>query len=235
MSETRPGRAPLNPRDGGAHPADALSPADACAFQRPAPISHWFLPSARVKLTRHHRGFICIPPSGLPQPVAPGWNEGPWAVPSGFAPRSYPQRTLRRGQAPRTGPGPTPSTSSRTSPVTSTQLNRPRVATARTSSPAVLAPRRRPGGPTGPQRTAAPTPAQPRRGDRRATTGRNSPANWASANNSPSASRIRIARHPSGNAARATRAVPARIARLDRGHIVIVDRLWSLVRSAAHP
>jgi hypothetical protein len=63
----------------------------------------------------------------------------------------------------------------------------------------------------------------------------NNPANCVSSNSAPSASRIRIARHPFGNAARATCAVPAGIARLDRGHIVIIDRLWSAVRSAAHP
>jgi hypothetical protein len=58
----------------------------------------------------------------------------------------------------------------------------------------------------------------------------NNPANWASSNSAPSASRIRIARHPLGNAARATCAVPAGTAWLDRGHIVIIDRLWALVR-----
>jgi hypothetical protein len=46
---------------------------------------------------------------------------------------------------------------------------------------------------------------------------------------------MRIARHPFGNASRATCAVPAGIAWPDHGHIVIIDRLWSLVRPAAHP
>ena len=62
-------------------------------------------------MTRRHRGFTAIHPSGLPQPVTPGWNGDPWAFPSGFAPRSYPRRTPRRGRSLRTGPGTTPSTS----------------------------------------------------------------------------------------------------------------------------
>ena len=32
-------------------------------------------------MTRHHQGFIRIHPSGISQPVTPGWNEGPWAIP----------------------------------------------------------------------------------------------------------------------------------------------------------
>jgi hypothetical protein len=62
----------------------------------------------------------------------------------------------------------------------------------------------------------------------------NSSVNWASSNSAPSASRIRIARHPFGNACRAACAVPAGTAWPDRGHIVIIDRLWRLVHSAAH-
>ena len=32
-------------------------------------------------MTRRHRGFTHVHPSGLPQPVAPGWNGSPWAFP----------------------------------------------------------------------------------------------------------------------------------------------------------
>lgn len=91
-------------------PASTVRSAPA-AFQRPVPITRWRYPSAGVCLTRHHRGFICIHPSALPQPVIPGWNGNPWASTSGFAPRSCPRRTLRRGQTVHTGLGPTPSTS----------------------------------------------------------------------------------------------------------------------------
>jgi hypothetical protein len=91
-------------------PASTVRSAPA-AFQRPVPITRWCYPSAGVCLTRHHRGFICIHPSALPQPVIPGWNGNPWASTSGFAPHSCPRRTLRRGQTVHTGLGPTPSTS----------------------------------------------------------------------------------------------------------------------------
>jgi hypothetical protein len=91
--------------------AKVAQPAPA-ASQRPVPIPRWTLPSAGLFVTRHHRGFIHIHPVGLPQPVAPGWNEGPWAFSPGFAPRDYSQRTLGRRQALYTGPSPTPSTSS---------------------------------------------------------------------------------------------------------------------------
>ncbi len=85
-------------------------------------------------MTRHHRGFTCIHPSGLPQPVTLGWNKGPWALSSGFAPRGYPRRTPRWGQALHTGLGP-PLDSSRVSLVASTPLKRPHVATAQCNSP----------------------------------------------------------------------------------------------------
>ena len=81
------------------------------ASQRPAPISRCNIPSAEVLMTRRQRGFTSIHPSGLPQPVTPGWNGSPWASSSGFAPRSYPRRTPRRGRSLRTGPGTTSSTS----------------------------------------------------------------------------------------------------------------------------
>jgi len=38
-------------------------------------------------------------PAVFSSPVTPGWNESPWALTPGFAPRSYPRRTPRRRQA----------------------------------------------------------------------------------------------------------------------------------------
>jgi hypothetical protein len=61
-------------------PARFLRPAPA-ASQRPVPISRRINPSTGVLMTRRRRGFTCVHPSGLPQPVTPGWNEGPWAFP----------------------------------------------------------------------------------------------------------------------------------------------------------
>jgi hypothetical protein len=66
-------------------PVKSLRSAPA-AFQRPVPISRWNNPSARVLMTRHHQGFICIHPSGISQPVTPGWNGNPWAMPQASHP-----------------------------------------------------------------------------------------------------------------------------------------------------
>ena len=82
MRQVRPGWAPSVPRgrwcaparpdSSGRHPPPCngrpLSPAGA---------SH----RAEVPMTRRHRGFTCVHPSGLPQPVTPGWNRDPWAFP----------------------------------------------------------------------------------------------------------------------------------------------------------
>ena len=98
------------------------------ASQRPAP-NFPLLPPIGGNLddeasTRIH----VLHPSGLPQPVILGWNADPWAYSSGFAPRSYPRRTPRRGRSLRTGPGTTSSTSVEPPPMSTTQLMRPRVA-----------------------------------------------------------------------------------------------------------
>ena len=65
------------------------------ASQRPFPISHCINPSAGVLMTRRHRGFTCVHPSGLPQPVTPGWNGGPWSIPRASHPAVT--RDARRG------------------------------------------------------------------------------------------------------------------------------------------
>lgn len=131
MSEMRPGWVSSEPRGRRCAPGwrARAQPAPA-ALLRPVPTTRWCFPSAGACMTRHHRGFICIHPSGLPQPVTPGWDEGPWALTSGSAPHGYPRRTLRRGQALHTGLGP-PLDISRVSLVASTPLKRPHVATAR--------------------------------------------------------------------------------------------------------
>jgi hypothetical protein len=112
--------------------ASTIQPAPA-TFLWPVPTTRWYCPSAGVCLTRHHRGFIRIHPSALPQPVTPGWDEGPWALASGFAPRGCPRRTLRWGQALHTAWDP-PFDIRRVSLVASTPLKRPHVASARGNS-----------------------------------------------------------------------------------------------------
>lgn len=109
MSETRPGRVPSVPRGRWcapgrrALPGRHLSPFNDRSLY---PAVNFHL--ARLILTRRHQGFIRIHPSGLPQPVTPGWNGNPWTITPGFAPRSHPRCTLRRGWALRTGPGTIP-------------------------------------------------------------------------------------------------------------------------------
>ena len=76
------GGRPLNPGDGGALPAGQVRPAGTRRLPAAGPCSPAFCdPPAEVLMTRRHRGFTCVHPSGLPQPVAPGWNGGPWALP----------------------------------------------------------------------------------------------------------------------------------------------------------
>ena len=76
------GGCPLNPGDGGALPASQVPLTGTCRLPAAGPCSPASCdPSAEVLMTRRHRGFTCVHPSGLPQPVAPGWNGGPWALP----------------------------------------------------------------------------------------------------------------------------------------------------------
>ncbi len=84
------------------------------------------------------RGRRCDP-SALPQPVTLGWDEGPWALASGSAPRGYPRRTLRWGQALHTGLGPTLRHQSSLLWVASTPLKRPHVASARSNTEGPMA------------------------------------------------------------------------------------------------
>jgi hypothetical protein len=96
MRQTRPGWAPSEPRDGGALPPGQVPPSGTrrLATARslsPAGASH----RAEVPMTRRHRGFTCLHPSGLPQPVTPGWNRDPWAFPRASHPAVT--RDARRG------------------------------------------------------------------------------------------------------------------------------------------
>ena len=66
------GGRPLNPGDGGALPAGQARPAGTRRLPAAGPCSPAFcLPPAEVLMTRRHRGFTCVHPSGLPQPVVP--------------------------------------------------------------------------------------------------------------------------------------------------------------------
>jgi hypothetical protein len=123
------GGRPLNPGDGGALPAGQVRPAGTRRLPAAGPCSPAFcLPPAEVPMTRRHRGFTCVHPSGLPQPVVPRVEREPLGLSPGFAPCSYPQRTPGRGRSLRTGPGTTSPTYA-DPPSTSTTIHmRPHVA-----------------------------------------------------------------------------------------------------------
>ena len=79
--EMRPGWVPSRPRDGGAHPAGSLSPpAGACRFPAASPTRPTATTHQRGStMTRHHQGSLTFTRPVFPSPVAPGWNEDPWA------------------------------------------------------------------------------------------------------------------------------------------------------------
>jgi hypothetical protein len=98
------------------------------ASQRPVPGPHCSFPSAGLHVTRHHRGFTCVHPSGLPLHL---WLlDGTAALGLdhlSFAPRRYQRRTSGWGQAIEHRPG--LHLRHRRPPIdASTQLVRPRVA-----------------------------------------------------------------------------------------------------------
>jgi hypothetical protein len=83
------GGCPLYPGDGGALPPGQIPPGGTCRLTAAGPylpLKHPIGGSANDEAsTRLH----AIHPSGLPQPVAPGWNGNPWAFHPGLrTPRS---------------------------------------------------------------------------------------------------------------------------------------------------
>jgi hypothetical protein len=123
------GGRPLNPGDGGALPASHIPPAGTRRLPAAGPCSPAFCnPPARVLMTRRHRGFTHVHPSGLPQPVVSRVEREPLGLSPGFAPCSYPQRTPGRGRSLRTGPGATSPTSADLPSTSATHHMRPRVA-----------------------------------------------------------------------------------------------------------
>ena len=72
----------LYPGDDGAHPDWPRSPARICRFSTARPCTPPQPPSnARLRMTRHQRGFKQFTRPVFPSPVAPGWNASPWALP----------------------------------------------------------------------------------------------------------------------------------------------------------
>ena len=94
------GGCPLYPGTGGVLWPGLGPPTSACRIPAAGPAPCWNIPPAGLIITRHHRGFTHVHPSGLPLRLWP--PDGTDALgldhPS-FAPRRYRQRTSGWGQA----------------------------------------------------------------------------------------------------------------------------------------
>ena len=108
------GGCPLYPEDGGAHPGRVGSPTGACRFPAaspctPLPTSH----RARLRFTRHQRGFKQFTRPVFPSPVAARMERAALGLSPELRtpPTRSRRRTSRRGQAIEHGPGTTRSTS----------------------------------------------------------------------------------------------------------------------------
>jgi hypothetical protein len=126
--ETRPGRVPSRPRDGGAPTTDAESPAAACRFSAasPAPLHH--NPSEGLNLTGHQRGFTCVHPSGLPLACDPRMERGSLGSSPELHTPPLPAAHVRAGTGLEHWPGTTQPTSLGPPICESTRNVRPRVA-----------------------------------------------------------------------------------------------------------
>ncbi len=96
--EIRPGWVLPLRRDGGVHAASTASPAATCRFSTANPVLRCCNPSPEGADNDAYGNSLHVHPSGLPQPVAPGWLRSPWAASAGFTPPGYPGRMPRRGE-----------------------------------------------------------------------------------------------------------------------------------------
>ena len=128
-SKMRPGWVPSLPRGRRCSPGRVASSGRAsAASQRPVLGPRWSVPSAGLHVTRHHRGFTVVHPSGLPLHLWPLDGTAALGLDRlSFAPRRYQRRTSGWGQAIEHRPG--LHRRHRRPPIcVSTQLVRPRVA-----------------------------------------------------------------------------------------------------------
>ena len=94
-SEIRPGRVPPLPRGPRCSTGRGWCVGRPCAAsQRPVLEPRWSFPSAGLHVTRHHRGFTCVHPSGLPLRLWPLDGTAALGLDRlSFAPRRYQRRT----------------------------------------------------------------------------------------------------------------------------------------------
>jgi hypothetical protein len=77
-----------------------------CRFPAASPWTRWSVPSAGLHVTRHHRGFTVVHPSGLPLRLWPLDGTAALGLDHlSFAPRRYRRRTSGWGQAIEHRPG----------------------------------------------------------------------------------------------------------------------------------
>ena len=79
--EIRPGWVLPLRRDGGVRTAGTASPTATCRFSTADPVLRSRIPSPEGADNGAYGNSLHVHPSGLPQPVAPGWHRSPWALP----------------------------------------------------------------------------------------------------------------------------------------------------------
>jgi len=129
LVEVRPGWAPPGPRGQWFAPGRSLDTGQHLPPSSGGPCSPASsIPPAGVHVTRRHRRFTCVHPSGLSLACALRTERGALGLSPGFAPRDYSRRTPGREQSLRTGPGTTYPASAGPPSASSTRSKRLRVA-----------------------------------------------------------------------------------------------------------
>ena len=109
--QTRPGWVPPQPRDGGVLPAGLHCPAGACRFPAASPAPRCRNPSAGSIVTRHHRGFTRVHPSGLPLTCGSRMEREPSGLNPELRAPPLPAAHVRAGTSTRHWPGTAPTAS----------------------------------------------------------------------------------------------------------------------------
>jgi hypothetical protein len=108
LVEMRPGWVPPGPRGRWFAPGRSLDTGQHLPPSSGGPCSPAScIPPAGVHVTRRHRRFTHVHPSGLSLACGPRAKQGPLGLSLGFAPRGHPRRTPGREQSLRTRPGTT--------------------------------------------------------------------------------------------------------------------------------
>jgi hypothetical protein len=109
MHKTRPGRAPSIPRGGGVPTTGKVPPAAARRFSAASPTPQSYFPSPGLTLTRCHRGFTRIRPSGLPLACSPRMERRPLGFDPELRTPPLPAAHVRAGTDAEHSPGATSS------------------------------------------------------------------------------------------------------------------------------